>query len=237
MFQGLKDYTVVRKKRKIRSYDHAARNCGRDRSRLQEELLNRGRKRREALHERLKQNRMQRHNQHTNPTKEVEKMADVFDSFKTSIVEDMEIQNLTKDEYEDMMVFLEEAFVKDMRREEFRLLQEFVDREEEQQNQADCAAWELECNLQQHQDSITCPLCMSGAWFLSSQNVISCTNCSAKLNLGNDPISMSNIQDHIASLYDRHQCTGKLEFEIRCDFGVQNLIGFCRTCGNMEVVV
>eukprot|EP01090_Pellita_catalonica_P021158 TRINITY_DN7845_c0_g1_i2.p1 TRINITY_DN7845_c0_g1~~TRINITY_DN7845_c0_g1_i2.p1 ORF type:complete len:260 (+),score=23.36 TRINITY_DN7845_c0_g1_i2:27-806(+) len=141
---------------------------------------------------------------------------------------------LSREEYEELMVFLEQALYEDIKQEEQLMLEEFERfKREEQENFNELIMMSQTVN----ESTVICPVCRTNPLQHRSCHIF--CSCGTKINTKNDQISLDHLRNRLCALMQQHslKCKSMPNFENRLNFGISTLCMSCRSCNAYEVVI
>lgn len=148
--------------------------------------------------------------------------------------------DLDHDEYEAMLISLEEALISELLQQDEAMLKEYETEEKKELADLHDAAASMPDGTALGKDSLLCPVCKR-SWMIQSFDLQSLIcSCGARLCLENDALTIADLRAELAETYDEHRvsgCTKDPSFEIKDDFGITLLMANCTTCLFQRVVL
>jgi len=228
MFQGLPQYQgdISRRNRDLDIQRFTNRELRS--KRRQQELVQRGANRRNALLNQLRALRVKENRKF--------EQQQAISLFKSNLIQEVAGANCTNHELEDLDHFLEEVLIKDIRQREEELFNEWhANMLFEEEN---WGADEFMRTKNISEDSVECPVCKDGYLEQVNMSTIVC-KCGLRLSLGTDPLTIDDLKKRLQFCFIEHAkvCAGSLEFAIKNQFGISCLMVGCRTCQKTDVVI
>eukprot|EP01114_Cavostelium_apophysatum_P003959 TRINITY_DN14091_c0_g1_i1.p1 TRINITY_DN14091_c0_g1~~TRINITY_DN14091_c0_g1_i1.p1 ORF type:complete len:236 (+),score=23.35 TRINITY_DN14091_c0_g1_i1:108-815(+) len=143
------------------------------------------------------------------------------------------LDQLSSEDYVDIMHFLEEELQKDLVKEEQAILNKY-----EEMNNFENAA--LQAAIEGYYSSsstiVICPICRKNQ-LLQNKGIIFCS-CGLRLNVKND-ISLANLQTLLIDSYQAHggTCSFEPNFVMETNFGITALCLRCSRCQAYQIIL
>uniref|UniRef100_A0A0E0DRG0 RPA-interacting protein C-terminal domain-containing protein n=1 Tax=Oryza meridionalis TaxID=40149 RepID=A0A0E0DRG0_9ORYZ len=140
-------------------------------------------------------------------------------------------------ESEDILLEMERLLYEDLRDEAIRIEVEALDEEDEYLAQAFLEHMQLtdkEANA-----NLWCPVCKQGE-LRETHNLIYCTMCKLRLDLGEDKINLEFLRERLANVHMDHLdrgCKSAPKFCLQTMFELTALYIQCKECNTFDVVI
>ncbi|KAL6877179.1 hypothetical protein ACP4OV_012850 [Aristida adscensionis] len=141
-------------------------------------------------------------------------------------------------ESEDILLEMERLLYEDLREELIRKELEALDEEDAYLAQAVFEHMQLNDN-QAANSKVWCPVCKQGE-LRETHNLIYCTFCKLRLDLGEDKITLEFLRERLANAHEEHLdrgCKSAPKFCLQTMFGLTALYIQCEECSTFDVVV
>ncbi|KAJ4748237.1 RPA-interacting protein [Rhynchospora pubera] len=140
-------------------------------------------------------------------------------------------------ESEEVLLEMERLLYKELREELMRRELEFLEEEDAYMEQQ--AFEHMQSNENQGlQNKLWCPVCKKGE-LKDMHNLIYCTCCNMRLDIGDDKINLEFLRDRLAEVHNVHfdrGCKSTPKFCVETNFGLTALYIKCEACSVYEVV-
>ncbi|XP_062181257.1 uncharacterized protein LOC133885546 [Phragmites australis] len=140
---------------------------------------------------------------------------------------------------EDILLELERLLYEDLREESIRKELEALDEEDAYLAQAVFDHMQLNDKEATENAKVWCPVCKQGE-LRDTHNLIYCTFCKLRLDLGEDKITLEFLREQLANAHTQHLdrgCKSAPKFCLQTMFGLTALYIQCEECGTFDVVV
>ncbi|RLN29953.1 RPA-interacting protein A [Panicum miliaceum] len=142
-------------------------------------------------------------------------------------------------ESEDILLEMERLLYEDLREELIRKELEALDEEDAYLAQAVFDHMQLNDNGVAENAKIWCPVCKQGE-LRDTHNLIYCTLCKLRLDLGEDKITLEFLRERLANAHTEHfdrGCKSAPKFCLQTMFGLTALYMQCEECRTFDIVV
>ncbi|KAF0922710.1 hypothetical protein E2562_001103 [Oryza meyeriana var. granulata] len=140
-------------------------------------------------------------------------------------------------ESEDILLEMERLLYEDLREEFIRKELEALDEEDEYLAQA--VFEHMQLNDKEANAKLWCPVCKQGE-LRETHNLIYCTLCKLRLDLGEDKINLEFLRERLANLHMEHldgECKSAPKFCLQTMFELTALYIQCEECNTFDVVI
>jgi len=142
-------------------------------------------------------------------------------------------------ESQDILLEMERLLYEDLREELIRKELEALDEEDAYLAQAVYDHMQLNDNGVAENAKFWCPVCKQGE-LRDTHNLIYCTLCKLRLDLGEDKITLEFLRERLASAHTEHfdrGCKSAPKFCLQTMFGLTALYMQCEECSTFDIVV
>ncbi|TKW27251.1 hypothetical protein SEVIR_3G245700v4 [Setaria viridis] len=142
-------------------------------------------------------------------------------------------------ESEDILLEMERLLYEDLREELLRKELEALDEEDAYLSQAVFDHMQLNDSGGAENAKIWCPVCKKGE-LRDTHNLIYCTLCDLRLDLGEDKITLEFLRERLANAHTEHfdrGCKSVPKFCLQTMFGLTALYMQCEECSTFDIVV
>ncbi|CAL4893610.1 unnamed protein product [Urochloa decumbens] len=142
-------------------------------------------------------------------------------------------------ESEDVLLEMERLLYEDLREELIRKELEALDEEDAYLAQAVFDHMQLNDNGGAENAKVWCPVCKQGE-LRDTHNLIYCTLCDLRLDLGEDKITLDFLRERLANAHTEHfdrGCRSAPKFCLQTMYGLTALYMQCEECRTFDIVV
>lgn len=144
-----------------------------------------------------------------------------------------------ENESEEILLEMERLLYEDLREELIRKELEALDEEDAYLAQAVFDHMQLNDNEAAKNAMVWCPVCKQGE-LRDTHNLIHCTLCKLRLDLGEDKITMEFLRERLANVHREHfgrGCKSAPKFCLQDMFGITALYIQCEECSTYDIVL